>query len=952
MEDNDGVPAAVASGAGGTHLKLQPPVLDLNVERYAAFKAWKEKWEDYALLSNLDRQDKKKQAALLRYTFSSDTRKIYNSLALADAQKEEPEQIIAELEKFAKGTINEILERHHFNNRRQQDGEKFDDFLTELKVLATNCNYCVNCYPGILRDRVVEGVSSDVVREKLIAERILDLDTAVEKCRSFEVAAEGVKTISGDRSSQGNVDRVDDDRRFNNRSRNNKNSEPKECKFCLKKHKWGRNECPAYGKTCNDCKKPNHFSGSSMCSSPASERSVDLGNGNVENNASSINASNGYMQVMFMGSVQATGEEEDVRQEITTGDDKTVEEDIPGEESFHQVTEEEIVTPRTEVIETDSDISVVRDEHDRVVALEEIKENIIIGWWSMEMCIIDEAHTENPHTEEVDHNDEITNINSVIDKSRQERRSDERFIKKLIQKIEKQCQEDALVNTLGEASVKDIDDDFYIRIKAGKGDVRLKLDTGADVTVIRPDCLHLFGLTKEDLKPTQKTLRAASGTELVCHGYFVRKLKYNNKSANMHGYVCENVQLNLLGKPELKKLELIKLNKDENVDACSTDDDNRPEILEFPRLFNSLGRISGEPIDIKLEMKDKQPYHLSCPRRVAIPHLKWLEEELNRMEGMGVIKEVTEPTDWCHPIVLVEKPGSDKIRLCLDLTRLNKCVKREYYQLPSVDETLAKIGKKGKVFSKLDANSGYWQMPLNERSQKLCTFITPFGRYCPTVGPFGLSSMPEIFSRKMDEIILGLPGVVKNMDDFLIFGETVDEHDENLNRVLKVMDEYGMTLNKTKCLFRQKKVDFLGFTVSDEGIVPKEQRLSAIREFKPPTNITELRRFMGLAQYVAKFTNRLAEVTEPLRGLMSSKNAWLWTPEHNAAFEATKDLLCSPQVLAMYDVNKTTKVRTDASKLHGVSIIVYQQTDQVCALFFERTACPSLAKRSKVGSEL
>ena len=139
------------------------------------------------------------------------------------------------------------------------------------------------------------------------------------------------------------------------------------------------------------------------------------------------------------------------------------------------------------------------------------------------------------------------------------------------------------------------------------------------------------------------------------------------------------------------------------------------------------------------------------------------------------------------------------------------------------------------------------------------------------------------------------------------------------------MDEYNMSLNKSKCFLRKQKVDFLGFTVSDEGIVPKEERLSAIREFRAPTNITELRRFMGLSQYVAKFTNCLAEVTEPLRGLMSSKNAWLWTSEHEKSFQATKDLLCSPQVLAMYDVNKPTKVRTDASKLHGISIIVYQQ---------------------------
>ena len=292
------------------------------------------------------------------------------------------------------------------------------------------------------------------------------------------------------------------------------------------------------------------------------------------------------------------------------------------------------------------------------------------------------------------------------------------------------------------------------------------------MSVIGTKYLHQFGLTIDDLKQTKKTLKAASGDPLNCHGFFVRKLKFNNKVTRMFCYVCDNIQTNLLGKPELINLDVIKLHFTvSGIDTFANDVDSssvaeEPEFSMFSRLFNSLGKIAGDEIDIQLKMEGREPYHLTTTRRVAVPLLKDLEQELNKMVEMGVIRKITEPTEWCHPIVLVTRPDSNKLRICLDLTKLNNCVKREYYQLPSVDETLAKIGKKGKIFSKLDANSGYWQMPLNERSQKLCTFITPFGRYCPTVGPFGLTSMPEIFSRKMDEIILGLPGVVKNMDDF------------------------------------------------------------------------------------------------------------------------------------------------------------------------------------------
>ena len=86
--------------------------------------------------------------------------------------------------------------------------------------------------------------------------------------------------------------------------------------------------------------------------------------------------------------------------------------------------------------------------------------------------------------------------------------------------------------------------------------------------------------------------------------------------------------------------------------------------------------------------------------------------------------------------------------------------------------------------SKLDANSGYWQMKLDEESQRKCTFVTPFGRYRPTRAPFGLSSMPEIFNREMDRIIEGLEGVAKSMDDFLIYGKTEKEHDKRLREFL------------------------------------------------------------------------------------------------------------------------------------------------------------------------
>lgn len=122
---------------------------------------------------------------------------------------------------------------------------------------------------------------------------------------------------------------------------------------------------------------------------------------------------------------------------------------------------------------------------------------------------------------------------------------------------------------------------------------------------------------------------------------------------------------------------------------------------------------------------------LSTPRRVAVPLLASGKQELERMETLGVIAKVEQPTEWCAGMVVIPKANS-KVRICVDLTILNESVQRECHPLPAVDQTLAQLAG-AKVFSKLDANSGFWQIPLDPASALLTTFITLFGCFVSTV---------------------------------------------------------------------------------------------------------------------------------------------------------------------------------------------------------------------------
>ena len=158
-----------------------------------------------------------------------------------------------------------------------------------------------------------------------------------------------------------------------------------------------------------------------------------------------------------------------------------------------------------------------------------------------------------------------------------------------------------------------------------------------------------------------------------------------------------------------------------------------------------------------------KPFSLSTPRRISLPLMPKVREELTRMEQQGVISKVEEPTACCAPMVVVPK-SSGRVRICTDLTELNRSVMREKHPLPSVEHTLGQLAG-AKIFSKLDANAGFWQIPLSEESSLLTTFITPFGRYCYNRLCFGISSAPEHFQKRMSRILEGLEGVVCQMGD-------------------------------------------------------------------------------------------------------------------------------------------------------------------------------------------
>ena len=349
-------------------------------------------------------------------------------------------------------------------------------------------------------------------------------------------------------------------------------------------------------------------------------------------------------------------------------------------------------------------------------------------------------------------------------------------------------------------------------------------------------------------------------------------------------------------------------------------------ISQYPSLFTGLGTFANE---YKINLKpNAQPFALSTPRNIPLPLRPKVQEELVRMENLGVISRVREPTPWCAAMVVVPK-ASGAVRICVDMKPLNENVLRENHPMPKVDTTLAQLTG-ATIFSKLDANSGFWQIPLAPESKLLTTFITPYGRFCFNKLPFGISSAPEVFQRQMSDILSDLPGVLCHIDDILVFGSTQDEHDARLHAVLERIKTAGITLNAEKCQISQTQITFLGHVIDKQGISPDPRKTAAITAMKPPTSLTELRRFMGMVNQMSKFSPNIAQISKPLRDLLSTKNSWTWTTSQEESFKKLKEEISSPRVLSMYDVAAKTKISADASAYSIGSVLLQQKNDKWC----------------------
>ncbi|GBG84049.1 hypothetical protein CBR_g37925 [Chara braunii] len=297
--------------------------------------------------------------------------------------------------------------------------------------------------------------------------------------------------------------------------------------------------------------------------------------------------------------------------------------------------------------------------------------------------------------------------------------------------------------------------------------------------------------------------------------------------------------------------------------------------------------------------------------------LEELRKQLDELLEKGWIRPSSSP--FGAPVLFVPKKEGE-LRMCIDYRGLNAIIVKNAEPLPRIDDLLDRV-QGAKYFSKIDLKSGYHQMEVHPDDQHKTAFRTRYGHYEFIVMPFGLTNAPTTFQRCMNDLFRPWLDrfVVVYLDDILVFSKTLDEHQGHFRQVLEKLRE----ANFKKCDWAKTQVLYLGHVLDGDGVKPEDSKIAAIRDWPTPRAFTELRSFLGLANYYRKFVRNFSTIAAPLRRLLRKETIWKWDKDCKSAMKKLKQALIEYPVLKVADPSLPFVVTTDASQ-YGIGVVLQQ----------------------------
>ncbi|OMO91869.1 reverse transcriptase [Corchorus capsularis] len=348
-----------------------------------------------------------------------------------------------------------------------------------------------------------------------------------------------------------------------------------------------------------------------------------------------------------------------------------------------------------------------------------------------------------------------------------------------------------------------------------------------------------------------------------------------------------------------------------------------PIVKDFPDVFPE--DLPGLPPDREIEFEiDLVPGTTpisKAPYRMAPSELRELKEQLQELLDKKFIHPSVSP--WGAPVLFVKnKDGS--LRLCIDYRELNKVTVKNKYPLPRIDDLFDQL-QGSQVFSKIDLRSGYHQLKIKADDVPKTTFRTRYAHYEFLVMPFGLTNAPAAFMDLMNRIFKQYLDqfVVVFIDDILIYSKSDEEHENHLRIVLQTLRDKQLFAKFSKCEFWMRSVAFLGHVISKDGISVDPKKIEAVVNWPRPTNVTEVRSFMGLAGYYRRFVEGFSRIAVPLTRLTQKRANFDWTEECEQSFQELKNRLVSAPVLTLPTDGGKFTIYSDASR-KGLGCVLMQ----------------------------
>lgn len=465
-----------------------------------------------------------------------------------------------------------------------------------------------------------------------------------------------------------------------------------------------------------------------------------------------------------------------------------------------------------------------------------------------------------------------------------------------------------------------------VKIEADIGGVSTSLiiDSGATCNVISEkewERLKANKIKCESRKSAKRLYPYGSKSPLEVLGSFSAEIKVRDKTLEASFTVVKGEGQNLLGEKTATALDVLRVGFANSIETVG-----EPETLveKYKDRFEGLGKLKDFQLHIPIN-KEVQPVAQSV-RPVPFSLRTPIENKLDELTDLDIVEKAEGPTPWVSPIVVVPKTNGD-LRICVDMRRANEAIERERHPIPTVDEVIHDLNQ-STVFSKLDLKWAFHQIELDEESREITTFVTHRGLYRYKRLMFGVSCAPEMYQRIIQQALHGCKGVRNIFDDIVVHGSTKEEHDENLEGLLIRLREKGLTLNREKCKFHLDQLEFMGHLLSSKGISPHSGKVEAVKDARQPESASEVRSFLGLVNFCARFIPNLATISEPLRRLTKKDQEFVWGLEQDNAFKELKSKLTTAETLGYFDTKAKTCVITDASPV-GLGAVLTQEQNGV-----------------------